>query len=171
MGPQGAKGDRGERGPAGPRGERGEKGERGERGPEGPQGKAGRVIHEWVGGGGGATLASVTFIDGVLTITMTDGTSQSATIGAGGGSGIGETFETVSKNLPARGGQFGYDVDGRLSTITYAGGVVVKTLGYDAQDRLETVTLSGAALPPGINLVKTLTYDGERLDSFAYSLT
>ncbi len=137
MGPQGAKGERGERGPAGPRGERGEKGERGERGPEGPQGKAGRVIHEWVGGGGG----------------------------------IAETFETISKNLAGRGGALAYDGQDRLQSITYNGGEVVKTLAYDVDGLLESVTLSGAGLPSGINLVKSFTYTADQLSGFAYSMS
>ena len=84
---------------------------------------------------------------------------------SGGGSGIAETFETVSKNLSASGAVMGY-TDGDLTTVTYSNGIV-KTLAYSL-DGLSSVTLSGNT-PGGIALVKTLQYNSPDLSGFTYS--
>jgi hypothetical protein len=82
-----------------------------------------------------------------------------------GGGGLGETFETVSKNLDASDATYGYTL-GELTSITYANGIV-KTLAYGV-DGLSTVTLSGST-PGGIDLVKTLIYSGGDLTSASYT--
>lgn len=86
-------------------------------------------------------------------------------IQSGGGSGIADTFETVSKNLSAAGAVFGYDA-GELVTVTYSNGVI-KTLAYSPTG-LDSVTLSGNT-PSGIPLVKTFTYSGSDITGFNYS--
>ena len=86
-------------------------------------------------------------------------------IQSGGGSGIADTFETVSKNLSASGAVMGY-TDGDLTTVTYSNGIV-KTLAYSL-DGLSSVTLSGNT-PGGIALVKTLQYNSPDLSGFTYS--
>ena len=84
---------------------------------------------------------------------------------SGGGSGIADTFETVSKNLSAAGAVMGYTI-GDLTTVTYANGIV-KTLAYSL-DGLASVTLSGNT-PGGIALVKMFSYSGGNLSGFTYS--
>ena len=84
---------------------------------------------------------------------------------SGGGSGIADTFETVSKNLSAAGAVMGY-TSGDLTTVTYANGIV-KTLAYSL-DGLASVTLSGNT-PGGIALVKMFSYSGGNLSGFTYS--
>jgi hypothetical protein len=86
-------------------------------------------------------------------------------IQSGGGSGIADTFETVSKNLSASGAVMGY-TDGDLTTVTYANGII-KTLAYSL-DGLASVTLSGNT-PGGIALVKTFQYNSPDLSGFTYS--
>lgn len=93
------------------------------------------------------------------------GTGGGLVIQSGGGSGIADTFETVSKNLSASGAVMGY-TDGDLTTVTYASGII-KTLAYSL-DGLASVTLSGNT-PGGISLVKTLSYSGGNLSGFIYS--
>jgi hypothetical protein len=66
------------------------------------------------------------------------------------------SFETVAKNLKAKDATLSYS-SGNLETIEYANGVT-KTLAYDGGN-LITITLSGNT-PSGIDLVKTLSYNG-----------
>ena len=81
---------------------------------------------------------------------------------------LGDTFETVSKNLKASDYALTYNGAGDLTVITYANGII-KTLGYLGSGDLGTITLSGAT-PGGIDLVKTLTYNGSGdLESVSYS--
>lgn len=83
----------------------------------------------------------------------------------GGGSGIADTFETVSKNLSSAGAVMGYS-GGDLVTITYSNGII-KTLAYSI-DSLSSVTLSGNT-PSGISLVKSFQYLGGDLIGYNYS--
>jgi hypothetical protein len=83
----------------------------------------------------------------------------------GGGGGIGDSFETVSKNLSAVDASFAYTGD-VLTTITYTGGII-KTLNYTG-DNLTSVVLSGST-PGGIDLTKTLSYTGDNLTAITYS--
>jgi YD repeat-containing protein len=69
---------------------------------------------------------------------------------------LGDTFETVSKNLKASDYELTYNGAGDLTVITYANGII-KTLGYLESGDLGTITLSGAT-PSGITLVKSLEY-------------
>jgi hypothetical protein len=81
---------------------------------------------------------------------------------------LGDTFETVAKNLKASDYELTYNGAGDLTVITYANGII-KTLGYLGSGDLGTITLSGAT-PGGIDLVKTLTYNGSGdLESVSYS--
>jgi hypothetical protein len=79
--------------------------------------------------------------------------------------GIGQTFESVSKNLKSVGFTLAY-VNKKLSTVTYANGVI-KTLNYTS-GKLSSVVLSGAT-PAGITLTKTLGYTSGTLTSVGYS--
>jgi hypothetical protein len=83
--------------------------------------------------------------------------------------GIGDTFETVSRNLES----YDYDITysgGAVDTITYdlGGGLqVVKTLGYTSGD-VTSITLSGDT-PGGISLTKTITYTSGDVTGIAYT--
>lgn len=79
--------------------------------------------------------------------------------------GIGQTYETVSKNLKAQDYTLNYTT-GDLTSIVYANGVT-KTLGYVDGD-LSTITLSGST-PGGIELIKTLIYTDGELTAVTYS--
>lgn len=87
-----------------------------------------------------------------------------------GGSGLGDSFETVSKNLKA------YDY-----IITYSGGVldemtydlggglsVVKSFNYNIDGTLATIVLSGD-IPSGITTTKTFIYSGGNLTGIDYT--
>ena len=100
---------------------------------------------------------------GQVLTKQSDGTFAFEDAVAGGG--IGNSFETVSKNLDASGATLAYTGD-NLTSITYASGVV-KTLSYTG-DNLTSVVLSGGT-PSGINLTKTLSYTGDNLTGVAYS--
>jgi hypothetical protein len=81
---------------------------------------------------------------------------------------LGDTFETVSKNLKASDYALTYNGAGDLTVITYANGII-KTLGYLGSGDLGTITLSGAT-PSGIAITKSLTYNGSGdLESVSYS--
>jgi YD repeat-containing protein len=82
------------------------------------------------------------------------------------GGGLGDSFETVNKNLSAVDGTLAYDGSNRLTSVTYTSGVV-KTLAYTGDD-LTSVTLSGST-PSGIDLVKTLSYTDGSLTGISYS--
>lgn len=89
--------------------------------------------------------------------------------GSTGSSGIGEEFETVSKNLKSYPYVITYGVDG-IDTITYdlGGGLsVVKTFNYTLSV-LTSIVLSGDT-PSGIELTKTLNYTGVDLTSVSYT--
>lgn len=82
---------------------------------------------------------------------------------------LGDSFETVSKNLKAYPATFAYTGD-VLNTITYDLGSslsIVKTLNYTGE-LLTTIVLSGDT-PTGISLTKTLTYSGTTLTDITYS--
>ena len=77
------------------------------------------------------------------------------------------SYETISRNLDPRNAAFIYDTEGRLTTVDY--GDIQKTLAY-SDGRLTSVSLSGN-VPAGINLTKTLAYDGTgRLTGYSYGL-
>lgn len=79
--------------------------------------------------------------------------------------GIGQTYETVSKNLKSVSFTLAY-TDGKLTTVTYANGVI-KTLNYTS-GKLSSVVLSGTT-PAGITLTKTLGYTSGTLTSITYA--
>lgn len=106
--------------------------------------------------GGGDTVAAGT---NVTLTRLPNGTTQINS------SGIGATFETVSKNLDASGATLAYTGE-NLTSIAYVNGIN-KTLNYTG-DILTSVVLSGAT-PSGITLTKTLSYTGENLTGVIYS--
>ena len=109
-----------------------------------------------------ATLVSAT---NIKTVNGSSLLGSGNLVISGGGGGVAETFETVSKNLPAAGATIAY-AGGEIDTITYSNGVV-KTFSYGV-DGLSTVVLSGST-PGGIDLTKTLTYSAGQLSGFTYS--
>lgn len=88
--------------------------------------------------------------------------------GGGGGGTLGDSFETVSKNLSAYPFTLNY-TGAELTSIVYdtGAGNITKTFGYTL-GVLTTITLSGAT-PSGIDLVKTLLYSGGQLTGATYS--
>jgi hypothetical protein len=91
------------------------------------------------------------------------------TLEKGGGSGgLGETFETVSKNLKGYPYTLGY-TGSQLTSIAYntGTGTITKTLNYTGS-QLTSLVLSGAT-PGGINLTKTLGYTGSQLTGITYA--
>jgi hypothetical protein len=109
-----------------------------------------------------ATLVSAT---NIKTVNGSSLLGSGNLVVSGGGGGLAETFETVSKNLPAAGAAVAYS-GGEISTISYSNGIV-KTFSY-GPDGLSTVVLSGLT-PGGIDLTKTLTYSAGQLSGFTYS--
>ena len=85
---------------------------------------------------------------------------------AGAVTGVAESFETVSKNLPSSDAIYGYSLDGDLLTIVYSNGVI-KTLNYTS-GVLTSVVLSGVT-PSGIELTKSFTYTASNLVAVTYS--
>lgn len=78
------------------------------------------------------------------------------------------TFETVSQNLQAYDGTFGY-TGKDLTSITYNlgnGNIIVKTFTYTGKD-ITKITLSGT-LPDGIQTQKNITYTGKDITSISY---
>ena len=88
--------------------------------------------------------------------------------GTGGGSGISESFEVVSKNIKAYPYEISYLSD-VVSLISYTtpGGVVDKTFNY-VLGKVSSIVLSGAT-PGGIQLTKTFSYIGDAIAEVAYS--
>lgn len=87
---------------------------------------------------------------------------------AGVAGGIEEAFETIAQNLDSANASIAYDGSGRISTITYANGIV-KTCTYDGSGRLTVITLSGPT-PAGIDLIRTASYDVDgRITGMVYS--
>lgn len=83
-------------------------------------------------------------------------------------SGLGEEFETVSKNLKT----YPYSITCNgddIDYITYNNGVsqIIKTFNYTL-GVLTSIVLSGDT-PSGINLTKTFHYTGDDLTSVSYS--
>jgi hypothetical protein len=85
---------------------------------------------------------------------------------AGAVTGVAESFETVSKNLPSSDAVYTYNGTGDLASITYSNGII-KTLNYSL-GVLTSVVLSGAT-PSGIELTKSLTYTATDLTAVTYS--
>lgn len=140
------KGDQGEQGSigfTGATGATGEKGDQGDQGPQGPQGQKGDAGEK--GDKGDPGDQGIQGPPGTYPIN----------------------FEYFNRNLSSSNGTDTYDGNGRLTTITYANGVV-KTFNYGLDGRLEAITLSGS-IPGGINTTKTLTYENGRRKSFSYS--
>lgn len=76
------------------------------------------------------------------------------------------TFETVSSNLPASDATLNY-TSGDISSIVYSNGIT-KTFNYTSGN-VTSIVLSGST-PGGIELTKTLTYDGSgNVDTIVYS--
>jgi hypothetical protein len=85
------------------------------------------------------------------------------------GSGLSETFETVSKNLKNYPYVITYDGDD-IDFITYdlgGGDEIIKTFNYTL-GVLTSLVLSGDT-PYGITLIKTFGFTGEDLTSVVYS--
>ena len=82
---------------------------------------------------------------------------------------LGDSYETISKNLKAYPATLAYGGTGDLSTITYTlpSGTITKTFNYTAGN-LTSIVLSGST-PSGINLTKTLTYTTGNLTGVSYS--
>lgn len=82
---------------------------------------------------------------------------------------LGDSYETISKNLKAYPATLAYGGTGDLSTITYTvpSGTITKTFNYTAGN-LTSIVLSGNT-PSGINLTKTLTYTTGNLTGVSYS--
>lgn len=93
---------------------------------------------------------------------------RASQVGGGVAIGIGEEFETVSKNLKSYNYNLNFQ-DGILNSIVYltGGGTIVKTFGY-TDGLLTRITLSGD-LPDGIDLIKTLDYTAGELTTVTYS--
>lgn len=72
--------------------------------------------------------------------------------------GVGDFFETVSKNLKSYDYTINYS-GGSISSIEYTvpSGLIVKTFNYTG-DQITSIVLSGET-PSGISLTKTFTYD------------
>jgi len=122
-------------------------------------------------GAGGATSAvdisadsvSVTPVGGISAITVQSALAELDS------EKIGDSFETVAKNIKAYPSTFSYTGE-VLNTITYdLGGAlsIVKTFNYTG-DVLNTIVLSGDT-PSGITLTKTFGYTGEQLTTLTYS--
>jgi hypothetical protein len=84
------------------------------------------------------------------------------------GGGLGNSFETVSKNLSAYPFTLTYS-GGDLSAIEYdlGGSSITKAFNYSA-GALTSIVLSGAT-PAGISLTKEFNYTGDDLTSVVYS--
>lgn len=82
---------------------------------------------------------------------------------------LGDSYETISKNLKAYPATLAYGGTGDLNTITYTvpSGTITKTFNYTAGN-LTSIVLSGST-PSGINLTKTLTYTTGNLTGVSYS--
>ena len=111
------------------------------------------------GGGNGQVLTKASVQDFDLEWTTPSG---------GGGGGLGEEFETVSKNLQSWDYSLNYS-GGVLTSIVYTNGVdtITKTLNYTGPT-LTSIVLSGDT-PLGIDLTKTLSYTGSDLTGVSYS--
>lgn len=81
-------------------------------------------------------------------------------------SGIAESFETVSSNLPASNAVLNYDGNGDITDIVYSNGIT-KTFNYTGGD-ITSIVLSGST-PSGITLTKTLTYTDGDVTGITYS--
>jgi len=81
---------------------------------------------------------------------------------------LGQTFETVSKNLKGYPTTLNY-TSGALTSIVYTipSGTITKTLNY-ISEVLSSIVLSGNT-PDGISLTKTLNYTAGQLLSIGYS--
>lgn len=127
---------------------------------------------------GGQTLLAraVPSAEGLVTITF-NGAYNAAlvkgdsvvTIFGGIVVGLGQSFETINRNLRSLPATINYQPDGLLGSIVYntVAGTIHKQFGY-AQGVLTTITLSGD-VPGGVSLVKHLSYDAGRLTEITYS--
>ena len=103
------------------------------------------------------------------TVNLLNTVAWADVIGSPSVSGLGEEFETVSKNLKSYPYTLTYGVDG-IDTIVYdlGGGLsITKTFNYTLSV-LTSIVLSGDT-PSGIELTKTLSYTGVDLTSVTYS--
>jgi len=80
-------------------------------------------------------------------------------------SGVAESFETVSANLPASNAVLNY-TSGDITSIVYSNGIT-KTFNYTGAD-ITSIVLSGST-PSGISLTKTLSYTGGDVTGITYS--
>jgi len=80
-----------------------------------------------------------------------------------------DTFETFSKNLRSYNFTIEY-TDNRVTKLIYTSpvGIIEKLLTYNAQNELTAITLSGA-IPLGVALQKTITYENGKLKTITYS--
>jgi hypothetical protein len=107
-----------------------------------------------------------------ISVTITQPAVYTVTVGDLGGSVtqtlLGQTFETISKNLKGYPATITYS-SGQIATIVYtiATGNITKTLAYSSGN-VSTIVLSGGT-PSGISLTKTLTYTSGDLTGVAYS--
>lgn len=116
----------------------------------------------------GGGVRSVVSSDGSVNITssMANG-SGIVDISVSGG--VGNTFETVIRDLNCYPAAITYNSDNRIDTIVYTvpSGTITQTISYLGSS-VNTMVLSGDT-PSGIDLTKTFSYSGINISSIAYS--
>ena len=102
------------------------------------------------------------------TIRVGNNTAGGKIVGSESSSTLGETFETINKNLKSYPATFTYSSN-TLQSIVYTtpGGNIQKTFTY-VNNLLSSVSLSGN-LPNGIAITKTFTYVNNQISSIEYS--
>lgn len=111
------------------------------------------------------TLAGLSYNEGDILTIVSGQPAWSTSSG-----GLGDFFETVSKNLKSYDYTINYSGD-NISTIEYTvpSGVIIKTFNYSG-DNISSIVLSEQT-PPSISLTKTLTYDiNGNLESVSYTI-
>jgi len=102
-------------------------------------------------------------------VLTSNGTATYWSTVTGGGGGLGDSFETVNKNLKAYAAVYSYSA-GKIANIVYTvppSSSITKVFNYTG-DLLTSVVLSGST-PGGIQLTKTLNYSGDTVANVVYS--
>lgn len=92
--------------------------------------------------------------------------SSGARSSSSSSSGVAESFETVSNNLPASNATLNYNGSGDITSIVYSNGIT-KTFNYTGED-ITSIVLSGST-PSGITLTKILSYTSGDVTGITYS--